>query len=390
MVDAGAQQQAAIVRLCSNKKVGLVANHASLVMHEHSATPRYTHLLDTLLKQSVQVTRLFSPEHGLRGQHDAGAKVKDEVDAKTQLPIISLYGQKKQPSSADMAGLDIILFDLPDMGVRFYTYISTLEYMMRACAASGAKLVVLDRLCYNRNVVDGPLADTSKYRSFISRMPVPVCYGLSHGEYAVMLLGEKWVPKCELEVIPVTKRVKDIPFNMAYSFFIAPSPNIKNFQAARFYPSLCFFEGTNLSIGRGTQHPFLCYGGPNPALGEDKFTPVSMPGATKPVHLNTLCYGKIYFDFTYAAQKQPWHTQLDLKPILDAWQVSKEDTAFWNKRFFNLLAGNGQLQQQIEKGLTEEEIRITWQKDLRTYQKLRMKYVIYNDKTYEQWLKAFY
>lgn len=347
-----------------NKKVGLLVNHTSLL----PAGSDYIHLLDYLLDQGVEVTSIFAPEHGFRGNADAGEKVENGIDSQTGLPIVSLYGSNKKPDPEQLRDIDILLFDMQDVGVRFYTYISTMHYAMEACAESGKEFMVLDRPNPHGHYVDGPVLDPS-FRSFVGMHPIPVVHGLTVGELAQMINQEAWLAggiQCELNVIPMANYTHRTSYNLP----VKPSPNLPNQKAIELYPSLCFFEGTPMSIGRGTPFPFQVVGYPQEQFGDFSFTPLSTPGAAiNPKHKEQICYG---MDLRKASA--PNH--LDLSYLIRFYQVYKEKDAFFTK-FFDLLAGTDQLKEQIKGGLSEEEIRESWKPGLEAYQKLREKYLLY-------------
>jgi len=351
--------------LLKNKKIAVVANQASLVGDNH--------LVDYLLEKKVNLLKIFSPEHGFRGHADAGEKVKDGIDSKTNLPIVSLYGKHKKPYPEDFDGVDMVVFDLQDVGVRFYTYLSTLHYMMEACAENEIPLLVLDRPNPNAHYIDGPVLE-SDCKSFVGLHPVPIVYGMSIGEYAKMINGEKWLKngiQCNLTVIPCANWTRDIVYNMP----IKPSPNLPNYQSIQLYPSLCFFEGTVVSAGRGTDFPFQTYGHPLISKGDFEFKPRSIAGASKnPKFKGQICKGedlrKVNIDHLRSRQ------QLDLSFLLKGYADLNKKTDFFNT-FFEKLAGTKQLRQQIIKGKSEAEIRMSWHKKLNEFKIIRKKYLIY-------------
>jgi uncharacterized protein YbbC (DUF1343 family) len=348
--------------MLEGKRVALLVNHTALVGDRH--------LLDLLLENGVQVVRIFSPEHGFRGQADAGETVADGTDAATGLPVISLYGDKKKPDPAELSDVDVVIYDIQDVGVRFYTYISTLHYMMEACADLGKGLIVFDRPNPNGHYVDGPVLQDS-LRSFVGMHPIPVVHGLTVGELARMVNGEGWLEggqRCNLEVIPVAHYKRTQP----YSLPVRPSPNLPNDRAVNLYPAVCFFEGTVLSLGRGTQFPFQVVGYPDPSMGSFQFTPVSIPGMAKnPPHQDLTCYG---IDLRGGTRLE----RLDLSVLLTMYARWELEGPFFNS-YFNKLAGHGALKGQIEDGWTEQQIRETWQQDLRAYREKRKPYLLYPD-----------
>lgn len=359
----GAERLSSYLPLLKNKRVALLINQTSLVYNKL--------LLDTLISSGVQVVKIFVPEHGFRGTADAGAHIKNDIDAQTGLPVISLYGKHKKPSAEQMKDIDVLLYDLQDVGVRFYTYISTLEYAMDACIDHKKELLILDRPNPNRHIIDGPVLDTS-LRSFVGMQAVPVLYGLTVGEYAQMLVGEQWIKNAkalQYKVIPCLA-YDQLAVRMKYILPVPPSPNLKNSNAIRLYPGLCFFEGTVVSVGRGTDKPFEQWGHPDyQGKLNHTFTPKSTVGATKPLLENQICYG-IKLD------KAP--EDLDISQLLKAFQLSPQKDSFFNS-FFEKLAGTKVLRQQIIKGKSEAEIRASWQPELEQFKKIRKKYLLYED-----------
>jgi len=346
------------------KKVALVVNHTSFVGEQH--------LLDTLLSQGITVTAIFAPEHGFRGEADAGAIIDNSVDSKTGIPVISVYGTKKKPDAKDLEEVDIVIFDIQDVGARFYTYISTMHYMMEACAENDKEMLILDRPNPNGDYVAGPVREADQ-ESFVGKHPIPIVHGLTVGELAQMINGEKWLEggkPCKLKVIPV----QNYDHNTSYNLPIAPSPNLPNDVAIRLYPSLCLFEATMMSIGRGTDFPFQVIGYPDSTQGKFNFTPVSMPGkSTHPKHENELCYG-------VDLRKSTLDHQFTLDFLIDFYKKGETHEAFINRSSaFNRLAGNTKLQAQLKQGLTAEEIYKSWESDLVAYKALRKKYLLYPD-----------
>ena len=363
---SGAERIALFHPLLKGKKVALIVNQTSVVKDKH--------LVDTLLKLGIDVKVVFAPEHGFRGKADAGEKVDDTKDTKTGLPIISLYGKKKKPTAEDLIDIDILVFDIQDVGVRFYTYISTLHYIMEACAENNKPLVLLDRPNPNAYFIDGPMLDPA-YKSFIGMHPVPVVYGMTIGEYGQMINGEGWLPnktKCEITVIPC----KNYTHSTYYSLPIKPSPNLPNDRSILLYPSICFFEGTTLSLGRGTDKQFQVIG--HPKLTSDfSFTPMPNEGAKEP-HLNgQKCFGidlsKVTTGSIINAKK------IDISYLIDYHNkmTSIGEKYFLDNLFIDKLAGTDLLRKQIEAGKSEIEIRKTWQSGLESFKKIRSKYLIY-------------
>ncbi|MEK0442863.1 MAG: hypothetical protein RL403_1841 [Bacteroidota bacterium] len=362
-IRTAAEQADLYLPLLQGKKVGVVGNQTSILPQSNSK-----HLVDFLLENKVNVTKVFVPEHGFRGTADAGEKVDNSVDTKTGLPIVSLYGSNKKPSPSQIQDLDVLVFDLQDVGVRFFTYISTLHYVMEACAEQGKPLILLDRPNPNGNYIDGPILKKG-FESFVGMHPIPLVHGLSIGELAQMINGEKWLKggvQVDLTVIPVA----NWNHGMAYELPVKPSPNLPNALSIRLYPSTCLFEGTVVSLGRGTYFPFQVYGYPDARFGDFTFTPVAIEGMSKtPPHQDKLCYGR---DLRMESLAQPF----TLSYLLEAYQRSEMKDKFFNS-YFNTLVGTDELKKQILAGKTEAEIRATWQQGLQDYAILRSKYLIY-------------
>lgn len=363
----GAAQYELYLPLLKGKKVGLVVNQTSMVGKEH--------LVDFLQKRQVKIKAIFAPEHGFRGDHSAGEKVKSTIDKTTKLPVYSLYGSYKKPNEAQLKELDVVIFDIQDVGARFYTYISTLHYVMEACAEQHKLLIILDRPNPNGYYVDGMVLDTA-FRSFVGMHPVPVVHGCTIGEYAQMINGEGWLKgkiKCEIKVI----KVKDYHHQSVYVLPVKPSPNLPNMSSIYLYPSLCFFEGTLISVGRGTQHPFELVGRPYSKIGSDTFTPRNLPGiAEHPPFEDKLCKG---FDLrTYGSDIAPFQKKINLYWLIEMYKNDLNQAQFFNN-FFDKLAGTDKLRNQIIVGMSEEDIRKTWQEDLKKYKKMRNRYLLYSD-----------
>lgn len=362
----GAERVALYQPQLKGKKVALVVNQTSIVKDKH--------LVDTLLKLGIDVKVVFAPEHGFRGKADAGEKVDDTKDLKTGLPIISLYGKKKKPASEDLNDVEIVVFDIQDVGVRFYTYISTLHYIMEACAELKKPLIILDRPNPNAYFIDGPILDPG-YKSFIGMHPVPVVYGMTIGEYGQMINGEGWLPnnaKCELTVISC----KNYTHDNYYSLPVKPSPNLPNDRSILLYPSICFFEGTTLSLGRGTDKQFQVLG--HPKLKSDfSFTPKPNEGAKDPLLNGQNCYGEDLSNVTtgriISAKK------INLSYLIDYHKKMSTvgEKFFLDNLFIDKLAGTNELRNQIESGKSEAEIRKSWQSGLESFKKVRAKYLIY-------------
>ena len=359
------------------KRVAIVGNQTSVVKGREVMTSkewnnkervRYTHLVDTLLTYGVDIQRVFAPEHGFRGTADAGATIQDGIDSKTGLPIISLYGDNKKPTVEQLKNIDILIFDIQDVGARFYTYISTLHYVMEACAESNIPLLILDRPNPNGHYIDGPILEEA-HVSFVGMHPIPVVHGMTIGEYAQMINGEGWLDKglkADLQII----KCQDYTHETAYSIPIKPSPNLPNDQAINLYPSLCFFEGTEVSVGRGTDMQFQVYGSPSLVKYTDfSFTPTPSPGAKRPLFNGKKCFGVDLRNYKKL-------DRLNLDFVVDAFAKAPYKASFFNS-FFTKLAGTKTLQDQIEKGMTAEEIAQTWQPGLKEFALIRDKYLIY-------------
>ena len=349
-------------RLLSDQRVGVVANQTSIIGD--------THLVDTLVVSGINVKRIFTPEHGFRGAADAGAKVTNGKDEKTGIEIASLYGKTKKPTPEMLKDIDVMLFDLQDVGVRFYTYISTLTYVMEACAEQDIPVIVLDRPNPNGFYINGPVLKAEN-KSFVGMHPVPVVYGMTIGEYGKMVNCEGWMKDgihCELTVVSIPGYDR----NAIYELPVKPSPNLPNWEAVYLYPSLCFFEGTIVSVGRGTDKPFQIFGHPD-MRGEFSFTPESKAGASKPLLEGQLCRGLDLTDFAHNFTVNP--TQLQLEWLISAYQQLKDKSFFTN--YFRLLSGDKQLQRDIENGKSAEEIRASWISDLEAFKAIRNKYLIY-------------
>ncbi|WP_075602232.1 exo-beta-N-acetylmuramidase NamZ family protein [Saccharicrinis aurantiacus] len=358
----GAECTSSYYSLLGDKNIGLVVNQSSLVNNKH--------LVDVLLENNFSIERIFSPEHGFRGKADAGEKVNSSIDEQTGIPIVSLYGSNKKPKPDQLAGIDIVLFDLQDVGVRFYTYISTMHYVMEACADKNIPFIVLDRPNPNGDYFDGPVLEPD-YKSFVGMHPIPIVHGLTVGELAMMINGESWLSDsltCDLSVV----KMNGWNHSTKYKLPIKPSPNLPNYNSIRLYPSLCLFEPTQISIGRGTYSPFEILGFPNSSIGNYTFTPQSIDGMSKyPKHENVECKG---LDLRNSSNQ----SSFSLDYLLQFYRAYPDKSEFFtNKRFFNLLVGNSSLIQQLKEGKSELEIRASWQDDLSKYSKLRDKYLLY-------------
>lgn len=363
----GAMQMEKYLPLLEGKRVAVAGNHTSFVGE--------VHLVDTLLRSSVQVVKVFSPEHGFRGEAAAGELVGDSQDPQSGLPIISLYGDNRRPTAAQMKDVDIIVFDMQDVGTRFYTYISTMTYIMEEASALDIPMIILDRPNPNGHFIDGPILEPD-YRSFVGLHPVPIVHGLTVGEYALMASGEGWLEtegrELRLTVIPVQNYHR----GQSYHPPVPPSPNLPNMHAVYLYPSLCFFEGTVISVGRGTDMPFQIYGHPElPATDYPfTFTPESLKAAPNPPQEGMLCQGRDLRK--HELQKLRNNGKINLQYLIEAYQDFPDQENFFNS-FFDRLAGTGILRRQIQQGYHAEEIRKSWQEDLRTFQKQREPYLIY-------------
>ena len=353
----GAERTKVYLPLLNGKSVAVVGNQTSMIAN--------THLVDSLISLQLDIVKVFSPEHGFRGKADAGAKIDDGIDRKTGLPIISLYGKNKKPTTVQLLGIDILLFDIQDVGARFYTYISTLHYVMQAAAENNIKVIVLDRPNPNGHYVDGQIREKG-FESFVGMHPIPIVHGMTIGEYAQMINGENWIAeKCDLTVI----KMENYSREMQYDLRIKPSPNLPNSRSVNLYPSLCLFEGTTVSVGRGTDYPFQHFGAPY-LESKYSFTPKSGSGSKYPKHENLACYG------TDLRFQEDYLTAINLKWIISAYNQCPDQDKFFNN-FFDKLAGTDQLRLQIIEGKSEAEIKESWQKDLEVFRKIRAKYLLY-------------
>lgn len=360
----GAQRTSEYLPLLVGKRVAVVTNQTGLI------GTRY--LVDSLLALDVQVLKVFAPEHGFRGEADAGEQVKDGRDPRTGLPLVSLYGSNKKPSPQQIADVDVLLFDIQDVGVRFYTYISTLHHVMEAAAENGKKVVVLDRPNPNGFYVDGPVLDMA-YRSFVGMHPVPLVHGMTIGEYARMINGEGWLQGgvvCDLTVVACVGYGHQEPYIPP----VKPSPNLPNSAAIHLYPSLGLFEGTVVSVGRGTEKPFQCIGYPGNPVGSFAFTPKPMPGAKDPPHKGQLCNGLDLEE--YGAIQARLDHRLNLQWLLGLYEAAPDRSKFFNA-FFDKLAGGRSLREQVIAGATEAEIRASWADGLERFAQVRAKYLLY-------------
>lgn len=382
----GAYQLTEYLPMIKNKKVAVFANQTSIIGH--------THLVDTLMKLDIKIKKIFSPEHGFRGDADAGEHVNNSIDKPTRLPVISLYGDKKKPSKTELADVDVMIFDIQDVGVRYYTFITSLQFYIEAGIENKKTILVLDRPNPNGFYVDGPVLEPS-FKSFIGMQQIPIVYGMTMGEYAKMLVGEKLFDPAintmlekakdySLIIIPC----KNYDHNSYYELPMKPSPNLPNMQSVLLYPSICFFEGTEVSLGRGTNQPFQCYGHPSFPNSLYSFTPTSTSGAKNPPLKNKLCYGYDLSELTIDIQKKE-NRQINLSYILNAYMLFPNKDSFFLRPkkgnpstadyFFNKLAGNDRLMWQIMNGKSEAEIRQSWEQGLQAFKEIRKKYLLYKD-----------
>ncbi len=360
----GAERVEKYFPLLKNKKVALLVNHTSIVKDKH--------LVDYLRDSHIEIVKIFSPEHGFRGKADAGEKIKNKLDPKTGIPIISLYNKNRKPTAEQLKGVDIIIFDIQDVGVRFYTYISSLHYMMESCAENNKQLIVLDRPNPNGDYIAGPVLKPL-FKSFVGMHEIPIVHGLTVGELAKMINSEGWLSKkkrCNLKVIPVL----NYDHNTRYSLPVKPSPNLPNDISIRLYPSLCFFEATKISIGRGTYMPFQIIGYPDSNAGNFSFTPKSIEGMSKnPKLIDQKCYGD-------DLRKTSINHKFTLKFFYKYFEQSQHHDKFVNrKRFFNLLAGNNSLIKKLSSKMSYLDIENSWSRDIIKYKTMRKKYLIYKD-----------
>lgn len=378
--------------LLKGKTVAVFANQTSMVAH--------THLVDTLMKRGIKVIRIFGPEHGFRGEADAGEKVGNAIDKATGIEVVSLYGKHNKPTAEDLKGVDIMLFDIQDVGVRFYTFISSLQKYIEAALENSIPLIILDRPNPNGFYVDGPVLD-KKYQSFVGMQPVPIVYGLTIGEYSLMLAGEKWLSdeaNKKYAYYQHAKKTSDSPFHLLviknqnydhdskYILPIKPSPNLPEIQSIYLYPSTCFFEGTTLSEGRGTDKPFQIFGAPSLPKNLYSFTPKPTSGAKSSKHYGEVCYGW-NLSGTASQVLQKVNKRVQLKWLIEAYRLFPDKNNFFivpksgsmENSFFNKLAGNNELWQQIKRGDSEQSIRASWEPQLSKYKKIRKKYLLYKD-----------
>lgn len=365
-LEVGAQRHEIYLPLLQGKRIAVIANATSMIGDMH--------LVDALLEKDMDVVKVFAPEHGFRGDKDAGEKIDDEIDTRTGLPIISLYGAHKKPSVKTMQDIDVLVFDIQDVGVRFYTYLSTLHYVMEACAENSVPLILLDRPNPNGFYIDGPVLKP-EFSSFIGLHPVPLVYGMTIGEYGRMINGENWLKggvKCDLTVIKIAGYTHDT----LYELPIKPSPNLPNMNSIYLYPSLALFEGTLVSVGRGTDFPFQALGHPDYIKGGFQFTPLPNAGAQYPKLNGRLCKG---YDLRASAANPSPPARVSLDWLIDFYAVlPNQGNFFLENNFFNKLAGNDVLMRQIKEGKTQDGIRESWQDDLKTFKQIRQNYLLYD------------
>jgi uncharacterized protein YbbC (DUF1343 family) len=393
IIKSGADRMEVYLPLIKGKKVGIFANHTSLVGK--------THLVDTLLAKGINVVMIFAPEHGFRGEADAGEKVGNTKDSKTGIDIISLYGSKRRPSVEDLQKVDVLIFDIQDVGLRYYTYISSLEELMNAAIENAKPLLVLDRPNPNGFYVDGPVLE-KPFKSFVGMQPVPIVYGMTIGEYGMMLVGEKWLSakaNKNMETFQNSVPTADTPFHFQvikcaeythkskYELPVAPSPNLPNMQSIYLYSSTCYFEGTDVSLGRGTDKPFQVYGHPTMPKNLFSFTPRSVAGAKNPPQLNKTCYGADLSKEEIDINQPEWQ-RIQLKYLMNAYQLFPDKSKFFlttkdkpqpQDYFFNKLTGNALLMEQLKSGVSEAEIRKSWEPGLAAFKVIRKKYLLYPD-----------
>jgi len=391
-ITPGAERMDQYLPLLKGKNVALFANQTSTVGNSL--------LVDTLLKRGIKIVRIFGPEHGFRGTADAGEKVGNAIDKETGIEVVSLYGQHNKPTAEDLKGVDVMVFDIQDVGVRFYTFISSLQRYIEAALENSIPLIILDRPNPNGFYVDGPVLDL-KYKSFVGMQPIPIVYGLTLGEYSMMMAGEKWLSDSankKYAYYQHAKKTVDSPFhllviknlnydhNSHYILPVKPSPNLPNIQSVYLYPSTCFFEGTTLSEGRGTDKPFQVFGAPSLPKNLYSFTPHPTEGAKSSKHYGQVCYG---WDLSGTPQQvlQKVNKKVQLKWLMDAYRLFPDKDSFFivpksgdmEHSFFDKLAGNNELWQQIKNGVSEKEIRASWEPALSNYKKIRKKYLLYKD-----------
>jgi uncharacterized protein YbbC (DUF1343 family) len=365
-VKPGIHQIEKYVPLLTSKNVAVVGNHSS----QFETPTGRIHLVDSLLRHEIRIVNVFAPEHGFRGKEDAGATIEDEVDVKTGIPIVSLHGKNRKPTQEQLKHIDVVVFDIQDVGVRFFTYLSTLHLVLEACADSEVPVVVLDRPNPNAHYIDGPVM-REENQSFLGKVPVPLVYGMTIGEYAKMLIGERWLStknQVDLIVIPIENYTHQTPYQLP----IRPSPNLPNSQAIALYPSLGLFEGTTVNAGRGTNKPFQQFGASflHPEIFTHTYSPKSVSGASKPKEKGKVCYG-------VDLSSHPKMDNINLEWLVDAYNHAQNKDSFFLDPGFRRHAGTSTLQHQIEKGMTAIEIRETWKPGIAAFVKIRTNYLIY-------------
>ncbi|HRP17173.1 MAG TPA: DUF1343 domain-containing protein [Ginsengibacter sp.] len=373
-IQPGASDTNAYLPLLKGKRVALVTNHTALI--------EGAHLLSLLLSHKINITKIFGPEHGFRGAADDGAAVPDEKVEGADIPIISLWGEQYQPLASALNDVDIAVFDIQDVGCRFYTYINTLQWFMEAAAKSGIPLILLDRPNPNGHYIDGPVLEKT-HISHLGLNPVPVVYGMTIGEYAQMLIGERWLEESDQQCSLTVILCRNYAHNLLYNLPVGPSPNLPNMTSVYLYPSMCFFEGTVCSVGRGTPFPFQAFGHPSFPNNLFSFTPKSMEGATDPKYKNQICHG-----FKVAANKEEAFKKagnlINLEWMIKAYNLYEKKDYFFdsylgNKNHFDLLAGNNTLRKAIGAGIPAKEIRMSWEPGIREFKKIRERYLLYPD-----------
>ena len=374
-IKTGAEQTEKYVPYLKGKRVAILANPTSVIGH--------THLVDSLQKRGINIVKVFGPEHGFRGNASAGATVSDEIDTRTGIPVISLYGKKNKPTKEDLADVDIVIYDLQDVGVRFYTNINALSRLMEACYENGKELLILDRPDPNGYLIDGPVLDM-KYKSGIGMFPLPMSYGLTPGEFALMANGEGWLKnkvKCKIKIIPVA----NYNHSMQYILPVSPSPNLNTEQAVMLYPSTCMFEGVYINHGRGTYFPFTVLGSPDfKGIYDFSFTPVSIKGMSEtPIFMNQVCYGLDLRKYDVNLLRKSG--QINIKWIMELYKACPHKEKFFDSKLskemnnIEIQIGSGLFRQQIIDGVSEKEIRASWEPGLSNYKKMRKKYLLYGD-----------
>nr|WHW29837.1 DUF1343 domain-containing protein [uncultured bacterium] len=365
----GANQTEKYLELIKGKNIAIVANNTSVIFKKGDTNSNYLHLVDSLRSLNINVTKIFSPEHGYKGVVDGGDEITDSRDKETKIQVISLYGKTVKPSHSNMENVDMVIFDIQDVGARFYTYLSTLHYVMEICAELDIPIIVLDRPNPNGHYIDGPVMQEDS-KSYVGLHPVPIIYGMTIGEYAKMILGEKWLKdevQCDLTVVPL----KNYTYNSTYSLPLRPSPNLPNDKSINLYASLCLFEETNVNCGRGTEMQFQIFGSPYLPRSTYNYTFTPQPnfGAKTPLYMDIECFG---LDLSETERLN----SLNFSWLIDAYNSTSDKDNFFDEKFYEL-AGTRELRKQIEQGLTFDEIKMTWQKDLSAFKKIREKYLMY-------------